>query len=585
MRMRKMNTLVFGYIGTLLTSIAAGYGVAFFFHVWAGFLITLIMNGLGGYIFWAYLKTQKKNLIQYIETGSNPSGDHHGYLGSVVDSLGALTSELQFMKAKCKGIDVALSCIMIADENNHITYCNESMISNFKKRESDLRKSLPSFNTDTLVGTSMDTFHKNPAHQKGMVAALQSSYRTKIVVGECHYSLIATPLFDENKKRMGTVVEWRDITDEVKAENDIFKLVEYVNRGDLTYRVSTHDKEGVFKKLGESMNELSETIQSVLDQTDEFLGEIASGQLTTRMEGQYEGIYESIKSNANIVAEKLFETISNINTSIDNVSTASKRIANGAQSLDERTQTQASNLEETAASIEQLSTNVKATTSTTLQALDISKQTYNAATEGETIVKDVVNAMGRIQDSSNKISEIIALINSIAFQTNLLSLNASVESARAGEQGRGFSVVAQEVRKLAENCSQASHQIKSLIEQSQLDVTQGSEMAQRASQSLEGIMKSVHKVSEMNEEINTSMAEQSSNLDQITLTVSTLDEMTQKNSSLVTQSASSVQSLDQEVNSLSHQIKFFKLTGDGAKRKTPHKTTNIDTGVDGRTLN
>ena len=448
------------------------------------------------------------------------------------------------------GVQTCALPILVADSDYNIVYCNPSMIAAFRKVETEIRKVFAQFDANKLIGMNMDTFHKNPHHQRSMVSALRETVKTRIKVGTCTFDLVASPVFDRQKNRYGTVVEWKEITAELKVEEEVTSLIHKVSEGDFSYRIDASDKQGFMKALAEGMNKFTDIINQSLKDILTFLSGLSEGDLSTRIKGTYAGMLEEIKHNANHSTEKLESTMQSVIASTRQIRDASSEISVGSNDLSERTENQASSLEETAASIEEITAAVKSNSENAGRASKMSSDASTHASKGEKVIEEAVHAMNRIQESSQKIAEITNLIDEIAFQTNLLALNASVEAARAGDFGKGFAVVAQEVRALAEHSAQASKQIKALIESSTASVHEGSELVGQAKQSLTAIVKSIQDVSEMIESINLASAEQSISLDQINNVVTQLDAMTQKNAALVTQNVATTASLDQQAESL-----------------------------------
>jgi methyl-accepting chemotaxis protein len=287
---------------------------------------------------------------------------------------------------------------------------------------------------------------------------------------------------------------------------------------------------------------------------------IARGDLSTHIE--QEG-----KSEIHVVLQALSQMQSSLSELVDNVRKSSHGIesellgiADGNQNLSQRTEMQASNLEETAASMEQLSSTVKTNAENAGLANKMAAETSSIASMGGDKMQAVVTTMEDIAESSRKISDIIGVIDGIAFQTNILALNAAVEAARAGEQGRGFAVVASEVRSLASRSAEAAKEIKVLINASVEKVDVGTKQVYDAGVSMQEIVTQVKKVSQLIHDISTATAEQSSGIGQIGIAVNQLDEMTQQNAGLVEKSAASVQSLKEQVAILTEIVSVFKLS-------------------------
>jgi methyl-accepting chemotaxis protein len=248
-----------------------------------------------------------------------------------------------------------------------------------------------------------------------------------------------------------------------------------------------------------------------------------------------------------------------VRSATDSINTASAEIASGNQDLSARTEQAASNLEETAASMEQLTSTVRQSADSARQANQLASSASEIAVRGGNVVGQVVTTMNEINASSKKISDIIGVIDGIAFQTNILALNAAVEAARAGEQGRGFAVVAAEVRSLAQRSAQAAKEIKGLIGSSVDRVEAGSRLAAEAGQTMSEIVGSVQRVSDIIGEITAASGEQSDGIGQVNVAVSQLDQMTQQNAALVEESAAAAESLKDQATRLAQVVQVFRI--------------------------
>jgi len=246
------------------------------------------------------------------------------------------------------------------------------------------------------------------------------------------------------------------------------------------------------------------------------------------------------------------------------VATASAQIAQGNNDLSSRTEQQASALEETASSMEQLSATVKQNAANANQANQLAMSASQVATSGGELMKKVVDTMKGIDTASNKIADIISVIDGIAFQTNILALNAAVEAARAGEQGRGFAVVAGEVRSLAQRSAEAAKEIKGLIGRSVEQVEQGTVLVDQAGRTMDDIVGSIRRVTDIVGEITSASAEQSSGFQQVGDAVGLMDRATQQNAALVEESAAAAESLKGQARQLVEAVAVFRLSHDGA---------------------
>ncbi|HEY1092799.1 MAG TPA: methyl-accepting chemotaxis protein [Burkholderiaceae bacterium] len=257
--------------------------------------------------------------------------------------------------------------------------------------------------------------------------------------------------------------------------------------------------------------------------------------------------------------ESLVRVVTQVRNSSDSIATGSAQIATGNADLSQRTEEQASNLEETAASMEELTATVQQNTDTARQAAQLAGGASAAAAQGGKVVGEVVETMNAITGSSRKISDIIGVIDGIAFQTNILALNAAVEAARAGEQGRGFAVVASEVRSLAQRSANAAKEIKTLIGESVGNVENGARQVNAAGQSMDDIVNQVKRVNDLLAEISAASIEQSSGIGQIGDAVNQLDQVTQQNAALVEESAAAAESLKIQAAQLAQTVAVFKL--------------------------
>ncbi len=351
----------------------------------------------------------------------------------------------------------------------------------------------------------------------------------------------------------------RQIERERRAAAEIAELVDAVAKGDVSRRLSTAGKEGVFLSMSEGINRLTGAIEAVMTQVGAVLSAMSNGDMSKRINGNFEGIFGHMRDDANKMGQTLGGLAQRLTEAANEVNSAASEISAGSQDLAQRTESQAASIEETAASMHEITTTVRQNADNALAANQLASVARDSAEKGGNITQQAISAMGRIEESAGKISDIVALIDEIAFQTNLLALNASVEAARAGEAGKGFAVVAQEVRALAQRSANASKEIKALIAESNSQVKSGATLVNQAGSSLTEIVTAIKKVSDIMAEIAAASREQSTSLDQVNTAVGQMDELTQRNGALVEQTSASAQSLAGQAEELNKLIRFFKI--------------------------
>ena len=461
-------------------------------------------------------------------------------------------------------LDSVSSCVMMADTDNNIIYMNETVREMFAKAEQDIRKELPNFDASNLIGLNIDAFHKTPQHQQRLVADLDHPHRAEIVVGGRTFAFTANPVVDADGERLGTAVEWLDRTHEVAVEREIEGIVAAAQHGDLSLRVSLDGKDGFFKHMGVGINALLDELRGVFDNLGGTLQAMSNGDFTRPLAGDYRGAFGQIRDDVNNTLLKVSETLIGLRQIADSINVAANEITAGNSNLSSRTEQQASALEETASSMEELTSTVRQNADNAQQANQVAGNARQLAEKGGQVVNNAVMAMDQINTASNKIAEIIGVIDEIAFQTNLLALNASVEAARAGEQGRGFAVVATEVRNLASRSAEAAKEIKELIQDSVTKVEAGSELVNQSGETLRDIVDGVKKVGDIVAEITAASTEQSAGIDQVNIAVTSMDESTQQNAALAEQISAASASLYNKAQQMEHGVAFFQVADDPA---------------------
>jgi methyl-accepting chemotaxis protein len=660
----------------------------------------------------------------------------------------------QFQRLQA-ALETVTSCVMIADKDRKIIYMNPAVTQMMKNAEADLRKVFPGFDTDRLIGSSMDQFHKNPMHQQRILSELSSIHKAQINVGGRAFGLTASPIIDAQGQRLGSVVEWFDRTTETRFHDQMNQIVEATANGMLSVRAQPEElDEGMYRNIAKGINSVLEALINPLTMATKYIGDISRGEIPEKITAEYKGDFLALRKNLNVsigvlsglitcqqlmaeehgkgnidwmidadrfqgayktVVERINEMVTshietnkkamhcvkefgegnfdapldqfpgqkafinttieqvranlkalitdtdmlvqaaieghletradagkhqggyrrivkgindtldaivapinevvwvmgalakrdltekittsyqgtyarlcdNVNVSVDNlaqavttireatdsINTAAKEISAGNADLSHRTEQQAASLEETASSMEELASTVKQNAENAKQANQMALTAADVAGKGGNVVQQVVNTMNAINESSRKIVDIISVIDGIALQTNILALNAAVEAARAGEQGRGFAVVASEVRNLAQRSAAAAKEIKALIGDSVEKVEDGSKQVLEAGKTMEEIVTSVKRVTDIMSEIAAASVQQSSGIEQVNTAVAQMDEATQQNAALVEQAAAAAESLEEQAATLSETVDQFRLDALGRRAAEPQRRT------------
>ncbi len=397
--------------------------------------------------------------------------------------------------------------------------------------------------TNTLVGSHVQTLHD--------VLDVVQQY----AVGDLSRDIARYP---GEKAAMTTTV------DTVKANlgrinAEIKQLASAAAAGDFSRRGDAQRFDHDFRLMLENLNAMMAVSDDNLGKLSQLLSAIAEGDLTARMHGDYQGVFARMRDDANTTVAQLTQIVGQIQASASSITLAAGEIASGNSDLSRRTEQQAANLEETAASMEELTSTVRQNAEHARQANQLAIGAHGVASQGGSVVGQVVTTMSAIEASSKKIAEIISVIDGIAFQTNILALNAAVEAARAGEQGRGFAVVASEVRTLAQRSAAAAKEIKGLIDDSVGKVAEGSSLVHQAGSTMGEIVASVQRVTDIMAEISAASQEQSAGIEQVNQTVVQMDETTQQNAALVEEATAAARAMEDQAAQLADAVAIFRL--------------------------
>ena len=487
------------------------------------------------------------------ESGAIPGEGRTDELGDLARSLRQVHAAGVAAAQLKSALDCASVNVIVADETNKIVYCNPAMLSFFSMHAREFRQQFPNFSAGEMIGATLDQFHHNDKWRERQIDD------TRIRIGALTIDLKVNRIQDASGQRIGMITEWHDVSAELSAMREVTGVVEAAVRGDFSGRIAEEGKVGAMRDLAAGQNRINTIVEEAMEEFSATLRQVAEGDLMARVEGDHQGRFAQLASGINDTVGRLAETVATIQRSARDLNRAAGEINAGAADLARRTEEEAASLEETAATTEELAASVKQTADSSKLANELSDKGRKLATDGGGIVREAIQAMERIEDASRKITDIISVIDDIAFQTNLLALNAAVEAARAGEAGKGFAVVASEVRTLAQRSGQAARDIKDLIVGSASEVVEGVKLVHATGRSLDSIVQASGEMAQMIGMIHSAASEQAHGIEEMSTAVARIDEMTQQNSALAEQSAASASELMRQLEQLNDLVATFRI--------------------------
>ncbi len=379
----------------------------------------------------------------------------------------------------------------------------------------------------------------------------------------------ALGIFQENGLRVRSMTDEKEATSREAAEHRqamtdaLTRVVDAAVSGDFSQRMPTDFHDAGHAAMASGVNEMISSIDAAVTETTRVVESLATGDLRQRMLGDFQGAFASLQNDMNTTLERLSELVNDIVDTSGSMHGEVQTMNGNAEQLSQSSSQQAASIEETSATMEELSASVKANAGNANLAQTLAVDVSDRAKTGGEIVRKAVSAVTNIEDGAEKITNIVAVIDSIAFQTNLLALNAAVEAARAGDAGKGFAVVASEVRNLAQRSSDSSQEIRDLIETSNSQVSQGAELVGKAGEALQSILEGITEVTGSIQSIATATSEQSAGILDVTSVISNMDAATQKNAIVANEGAAQARDLRTRAEKLRGLVEFFRTSGTG----------------------
>ncbi len=483
-------------------------------------------------------------------------GSMQTQLKQQIGDMERVLAENGFIREALDNLD---TMVRIADYDGKVVFANRALLRMLKQLEPAIQKFRPEFRAENFIGGNIGDIYPDAAAAVARMRSVNVTMRTRAPSYDRIIDFVYSPIFDANQKQCGTIAEWVEVTSQVNVENELIALIDGAATGDFSHRIDVAGKEGVLLTMAKGFNQLLTVVESTLTEVGRVLGALSEGDLRETIKGEFHGMLGKLRDDTNLTVEQLRLIISQIKLATENINTAAREISSGNSDLADRTGQQAASLEQTSASMDKLTATVRQNADSASQANQLAIGATDVAQRGGKVVSEVMQTMDTISESSRKIVDIISVIDGIAFQTNILALNAAVEAARAGEQGRGFAVVASEVRNLAHRSADAAKEIKSLIGDSVEKVGTGAKLVRSAGETMNEIVSSIKRVSDIMGEISQASQEQSVGIEDVNTSVAKMDESTQQNAALVEEASAAAHSLTDQAEALSDAVSKFKL--------------------------
>ncbi len=477
-------------------------------------------------------------------------------IGRMLHSLALMQSELSarlkqdaIAAAENERIKTALDntsmCVTVNDEECHIIYMNASAKKMFKSIESRLQEVAPEFSADDMIGKDLSFLSDTPSLRNFDKLHVQGNEVLSINIADLYLDLSMTPVNDAAGNYLGAVVEWDNRSAEVQVENEIELIVESAAQGEFGSLVSVEGKQGFHYKLATGINQILDITTTSIKDVGSVLKALANGDLTRKVEEDYQGVFGELKDDVNETVDRLTQVISAVHHNADESAETSRKVSETAQRLGSGATEQADSLEKISSSMEQMSANIS-------QSADNANQTESIARKAAVDADDSGKTVGDAVEAMKNIAEKIHVVEEIARQTNLLALNAAIEAARAGENGKSFAVVASEVRKLAERSQKSAAEISELSNTTVV-------VAEQAGEKLVELVPGIQKTAELVMEISGASREQDTGATEINGALQQLDRVIQQSAISAGEMAASAERLSRQASAQREAMVFFKL--------------------------
>lgn len=471
----------------------------------------------------------------------------------------ALHSQRDQTKQLKRAMDQMSTNVLIANNEFDIVYANKQMLKFLQERQAAIQAQIPAFELDKLIGSNMDIFHKNPAHNRAMLSALSEPTEAKLILNDLHLILNIVPVMNRHGQLTSIVLEWQDKTDEYQLIEQVDATVKFTKEGLLDRRIDLSKTSGVARSLSESVNALLDNVEAPISETVEVALALSAGRLDRYIQGNFLGRFALIQDSVNVAVHNLASMLADTQAATHKVLEGADNIYQSNQRLSLDSHRQSDALSGAALNMQQMNQQVHSNAQTSEQAAQKSIETAKLANNGVQVMAAAIDSMQGVYESSQKIQDIIGLIDSIAFQTNLLALNAAVEAARAGGHGRGFAVVAAEVRSLAQKSAESAQQIRGLIEETVSKISEGTNNVQHSGQTLKQMNGSIEQVNQTVEGLSHFNYDQAKKISNLTDVMQKINESVKVSTENLDESAATAQQLSHTSADLSNSIKQFVL--------------------------